>query len=561
MKYRRMISFGLAVLMAVSMSACGSTGKTDKASSSTGAAVSASKAASGESAEASSVASGSSDALSDISAIAMDPANTKKTDETLVVSCQSEPSGLWAGTGKMENEIQIIDNTIMDRLVKLSDDKKEVLPSLATDWDWTDSNHIRFTLRDDVTMTDGSPLTPEDCVYTFQTLAANSANTDTGRYIDPDTTSVNDEHSFTLGLKEADPDILYMLAWSNFGIISEDEVNAAGGIDAVVNTPVMGCGRYKFSDWVRGESVTVERNENYWDPDYVGYYKTIKFVFTQDPAAREMAVEAGNAQVAMQMPVSQAATYAGNPAVQVKIYGFGQVHHLYYNLRDGACKDQKVREAIQAALDFNAIAQIGTAGYSGVATGWFANSSKYHTDTYKEGERTRDIEKAKKLLAEAGYPDGLEISTVTTADGTTLATAVQDQLRETGITLTVNTADTPQFVQDAFNGTYDIIFVGSDEFVRTPTAFTAFRTANLNYCIGGPKWTTDEIDQSIAEALSETDEDKAKDELAQIEQTFKENDYVEDLFEEQYSVILAPNLKGITTMERGWPDVTTFYAE
>ena len=78
MKYRRMISFGLAVLMAVSMSACGSTGKTDKASSSTGAAVSASKAASGESAEASSVASGSSDALSDISAIAMDPANTKR---------------------------------------------------------------------------------------------------------------------------------------------------------------------------------------------------------------------------------------------------------------------------------------------------------------------------------------------------------------------------------------------------------------------------------------------------------------------------------------------------
>ena len=77
MKYKGMISFGLAVLAAATMSACGSTGKTDKAASGSGAVLPASKTASGESKDVSSVSLVSGDAVSGISVIAMDPANTK----------------------------------------------------------------------------------------------------------------------------------------------------------------------------------------------------------------------------------------------------------------------------------------------------------------------------------------------------------------------------------------------------------------------------------------------------------------------------------------------------
>lgn len=555
MKAKKLLSIGIAALTAMSLVACGgsagSSGKTG--TQNVGSTAAASTAASDGNAV-------DGELLKQVTAVGVDPANTEKSDQTLTVVCQSEPSSMWCGgSGTMENEPNIIDNCIMDRLVTTNTDKTEIEPRLAKSWDWVDDTHIRFHLRDDVKMTDGSPLVADDVVYTVKTLAQYSANTDSGRYFDPATTVAEDDYTVTIGFNVANPDILFLLAWANFGIFSEDEVNALGGVEAAVKKPVMGAGPYKFVDWTQGQSVTVERNDDYWDPDYAGYYKTIKFVFTQDPASREMAVEAGDANVAMQMPVSQAATFVGNDAVQVKIYGYKQIEHLYYNLRNGACTDPKVREAIHRALDYDAIAQVATAGYSDVATGWFCDDSTYHTDTYAKDERKVDLEKAKGLLKEAGYENGLELTTIGTADGVPLNTTIQAQLAKIGIKLTINTEDTPQFIQDAFSGNYDFIYVGSDEYVRTPTAFTAFRKANLDHSVGGPKWTTDEIDGAIAEALAEKDQDKAKEQLAAIEQTFKDNFYVEDLFEDQYAIILSKNLKGLHTIERGWPDLPAFY--
>ena len=95
-----------------------------------------------------------------------DPKNTETSDETVTVAFSAEPSGLWgAGTGKVENEAQIVDAAIMDGLVSVDRTSGEVVPRLAKSWDWVDSTHCKFTLRDDVTMTDGTPLVADDVVY------------------------------------------------------------------------------------------------------------------------------------------------------------------------------------------------------------------------------------------------------------------------------------------------------------------------------------------------------------------------------------------------------------
>ncbi len=553
MKGKRVIALLSASLMAFSLAGCGgaaaSTATTSTAAAST--------------ATASAAASGTATAATGVQGANTDPLNTKTTDESITIGLASEPSALWgAAVGKTENEGQIISAALLDTLVTVGHSTGEVVPNLATAWEWVDGTHCKFTLRDDVTMYGGAKLTSKDVIYSIGVWTTASANTDTGRYIDATQCSADDDKTVTIGFNATAPDLTSMLAWSNFGIVSEADVTAAGGLEAAAKNPLVGSGKYKFKEWKAGQSVTLERNESYWNPDYKGYYKTIVFTFTNDAAARAMAVQSGDAQVANDMPVSQAATFAANPDVKTFLYTFGQNAHLWYNMKDGkTTSDQKVREAIDKALDFDALAQVGTAGFGKSALGYFTeDTTKYYNATYTADERKVDVEGAKKLLEEAGYKDGLELTCIGTQDTVPMYTVIQENLRAVGITLTINTLDIPQFVQDSNGGNYDIIIVGELSDARYPTLMGFMRQNNIDtFCIGGPKVTTPELDNAIGAAIEEKDEAKAKTELGDVEKTMKDSMIESNLYPEMHAVVAAKDIMGLRTNERGFLDATSFY--
>lgn len=545
MKAKKVMAMAMASAMILSLTACG-----------------------GSSSDSSSKGdSSSSDAKATVSVVKpnQDAANTEKTDETLTIGLSSEPSSLYgAAGGKTENEEQIIGNAMLDSLVKFNYATNELEPSLATDWEWVDDTHLKFTLRDDVTMSDGTPLVADDVVYTCNKIWVEQNTTnDTGKYIKGAT--ADDEHTVTIEFNTTAPDFLKMLSWTNFGIVSEDEVNAAGGLDAVQTNPVIGSGPYKFKEWKNGQSVTLERNDNYWDKDYAGYYKEIVFTFTSDAAAREMAVESGDADIAYDMPVSQAATYAENDSVNTTIYDFGQTTHLWYNMGDnaGATKDQKVREAIDKALDFDAIAQVGTAGFGEAALSYWDPSCDYYTANYTKEERAVDVDGAKELLDEAGYGDGVEITALGLQDNTPVLTVMQANLAEAGITLKIDTPDTAQFVEGAFGGDYDLICVGDTPAIRTPASVMPFlQKLNVDgpgMVIGGAKWTSDEFDSTITDLISESDTDKATELATKLDEMVKDETVCSNLYPEMKASVYAKDLKGFNTIERGFVDATGFY--
>ncbi len=552
MKAKKILAMALAAAMMFSCTACGSSDSSSSAASE--------ETTTTESADTTETATSG-----DVVTPNQDPANTEKTDETLTIGLTSEPSTLYgAASGTTENEEQIIGNAMLDSLVKFNYATNEIEPSLATEWEWIDDTHIKFTLRDDVTMSDGTPLVADDVVYTANEIwvGLNQTN-DTGKYIVGAT--ADDEHTVTIEFNSVAPDFLKMLTWTNFGIVSEDEVNAAGGIEAVSSNPVCGSGPYKFVEWKNGEYVTLERNEDYWDTSYVGYYKTIKFTFTSDAAAREMAVESGDADIAYDMPISQGATYVGNEAVNVTVYGFGQTTHLWYNQGEnaGATKDANVRAAIDKALDFDAIAQVGTAGYGAAVLSYWDTSCDYYQANYTAEERAVDVEGAKQLLEEAGYGDGLEITALGLADNAAVLTVMQANLAAAGITLTIDTPDTAQFVEEAFGGNYDIICVGDTPAIRTPASVMPFlQDNNVNgtgMVIGGPKWTTDEIDSKITALIQEADNAKATELATELDEMMKESTICSNLYSEQHCAVYAKDLKGYNVIERGFIDVTGFY--
>lgn len=490
-----------------------------------------------------------------------DPANTEVTDETLLVGLSAEPSALWmGGTGKTENEGVIIESCLTDRLVAVDRNTGDVLPRLATEWEWLDDTHCKFTLRDDVTMSDGTPLVADDVVYSVNTWMEYSPNSDTGRFLVG--AEKVDDQTVTIEFNTVAPDFLNMLSWANFGIVSEDEINAAGGVEAAAKNPVYGSGRYKFKEWVSGQSITLERNDNYWDPDYKGYFKEIKFTFTNDAAARAMAVQSGDSMVAYDMPVAMASTYQADEKVQLIAHTFGQNTRLWYNMgpNAGATADIKVRQAIDKALDFNAIAMVGTAGFGQEVHGYFPEESKFYNEIFTAEERAQDIEGAKALLAEAGYPDGLELNIVGMQDQNDVFVAMQGMLAQVGIKLNINIVDTPQFVEQSNGGMYDLIHVGDLVDARYPTIFTFFKESSINtFCIGGAKWTTPEIEAAIDALIQEPDEAVAKEDAKALEEMLKAEMPYSNTYPEMHAALIAPDLKGYNTLERGFLDATGFY--
>lgn len=554
MKLKKITAALLAGAMVVSMAACG------------GAAPAAAPAPTGDAPAAEAPVEGEAAAPAEGEAAGpaallpnLDAAGTTKSDETLVVALTSEPSYLWhpAMEGQMgTNEEQVISLAITDRLVKIDPATNEVLPMLATDWEWVDDTHLKFTIRDGVKTVSGATITADDVKYCVDLWAKNCATNDTGKFI---TGAEVDGNTVTIEYNVVCPDILRMMAWTNFGIVAEADVEANGGLEACNTAPVFGSGRYKFVEWKNGESITIERNEEYWDTDVNCYYKTIKFIFTGDPAARAMAVESGDAGIAVDMPTLQSATYVSNPAIKTYIWSYGQETHLWYNMGEnaGPTKDLAVRQAIDAAIDFNALAQVATAGMSGAAMSYVSGAAAYSGPYDTVETKAADPELAKQLLADAGYTDEIELNAVCLGEAADTFTTIQAMLAPIGIKLNINNTDVPTFVQATlFDKDYDLVIVGDFLTLRLPT-YPQFFDGGM--VIGGPNTTLPELTDAAKAIMAETDESKLPDEVAALDELIAKDRVCSNLYDEMKACVTGVDVKGLITVERGYADVASLY--
>ena len=201
-----------------------------------------------------------------------------------------------------------------------------------------------------------------------------------------------------------------------------------------------------------------------------------------------------------------------------------------------------------------------TAGFHDEIHGYFPEESKFYNEIFTAEERAQDIEGAKALLAEAGYPDGLDLTIVGMQDQNAIFTVIQENLRRAGINLTINVVDTPQFVQQANEGSYDLIHVGDLVDARYPTIFTFFKQMSIDtFCIGGAKWTTPEIEEAIDKLIQEPDEAAAKEEAKALEEMLKIDMPYSNTYAEMHAAVTAKDIKGYNTIERGFVDCTGFY--
>jgi peptide/nickel transport system substrate-binding protein len=308
-----------------------------------------------------------------------------------------------------------------------------VEPWLATEWTYNDDNTVlTLTLRDDVTFSDGSKLDADVVVENLQRFK-DGTSPDASYFADVVSFEAPDATTVVITLNSPNPALLTYLT-RDAGLVASSEAIAAGDLA----TDPVGSGPYVYDaeTSVPGTSYAYTANPDYWNPE-VQHYDALVINVLADPTSQLNAIRAGEANAVK--------VVSSNDLAEIEGAGWTvnsnelDVASMLLMDRAGemnpALGDVRVRQAINYAFDREGLLQALENGY-GTVTGQMFPTSSAAYDPELDDYYGYDPEKAKDLLAEAGYPDGFTLTLPTSALlGANTGTLQKQALEDIGITV------------------------------------------------------------------------------------------------------------------------------
>lgn len=332
-------------------------------------------------------------------------------------------------------------------LVEIDGNTKEAVGYLAESYEFDEAaSAYVFHLREDAVFSDGTPVTSADVEFTFQRaqqnpVAAPQLAAMTGM-------NVIDEHTIALEVKVPSIEFMYNLAMANFSILSKAACEADPD-----NGYRIGCGPYTQIDWDPDNYTLYQRVEDYWNGTSPTKY--LKYLKIAEPSARAIALQTGEVDIDMALAPAEVTTIEEDSNCDVVKTEGSVLHYMFFNVAgqsaNEALKDARVRKAIAYAINCDDIINGAREGY-GVKTGALPNASISYAD-YDYTIFQQDVEKAKSLLAEAGYPDGFKMTIHhNSISHGMVVEIIQNQLSQIGIELSIACADRSQMYSDFATG-------------------------------------------------------------------------------------------------------------
>jgi ABC-type transport system substrate-binding protein len=327
---------------------------------------------------------------------------------------------------------------IYETLFELTPDG-EIVPLLATGAEMSaDGLTWTVTLRDDVTFHNGAPLTAEVVKGSMERFI-NPANAFTFAFLlnRIQEIVVVDEHTVEFRLSGTFAPFLAHLTHNSTAIVHPDVVAEQG--EAFAQNPV-GTGPFRLQNWQRGERLDLERFDDYWGelPGVSG----VRFLTVPEDTTRMALVETGEAHVAVRVPPQDVARIDANPNVTVHNVSGLRTIYIYFNHLMEPFNDIRVRQALNYAVNKEEIAEFIFGGAVRVSDAPIAPAIFGYTPV---GPYDYDPERARELLAEAGFADGLTIElwspTGRYPQDIQVAQAIQGQLAEVGVTAEISSID------------------------------------------------------------------------------------------------------------------------
>jgi len=378
-----------------------------------------------------------------------------------------------------------------------------VSPGLAT-YEQVDALTYVFTIPDNVTFTNGDPCTTEDIAFTFE--RARESSFTSGKITTLDHTEIISPTQIKFVLNSPNQDFLTTLAHRGLGIMSKKacEADPAKGFE-------IGTGRYYLTQWVPGDVTALARYDGYRGEK--GVAKTITFRHIAETSARIIALQNDEIDLALNLDSLDASTILADSSLELAKVQDVQCKYLAFNVNAAPFTDPKVRQAIAHAVNKDNVI-LGATNGEGLVHTSVVNKTQFGLDETLQ-DYAYDPALAKSMLAEAGYPNGIEL-TLTCYKGApyeTIAAVVQNDMAAAGITVKVNPVEPAAQKAMMKEGEHEMVVyawtdaIGTDFTVRS----LLYSTSGSNRC----KIADPALDKMIDDALGETD-------IAKREQMYKD---------------------------------------
>lgn len=414
------------------------------------------------------------------------------------------------------------------------DDSLQEIPMLATEYSVSEDGLTwTFKLREGVTFQNGEAMKASDVVYSYERCFDNAYMQEKVEAID--SVTAPDDSTVELHLKYQFAPLIEKVA--SIGIISEKFAEENKDEQGLLGFNACGTGAYSMAEAIPDVSVTLEAYPGYWGGE--APIKTLNFEQITDDTTAITAFEAGELDV-MVIPSANWEEIVAGGAFETSARPSNHVVYLIFNTETEPFNNKELRQAVAYAVNRQDIIDVAADGLAEPATTLATTYMLGYTEDHKSYDY--DPVKAKELLAEAGYPDGLDIGSIKTMGGSyfeKVVQVVQSELAEIGITCTIESMDGNSLVNDCITGNFTMADMGQNLSLDYDFLKTYFSEEYING-LNMARIKDSKIQSLFEEGASTTDKEKR---LA----IYKE---IEDLTQEACAYVPLYNIQSNTAWNK-----------
>lgn len=387
---------------------------------------------------------------------------------------------------------------MFEGLVK-PDSDGNMIPAVASDWTISEDGTVyTFTLRDGIKFHNGNPVTVEDIKHSIDTCADTSNGTPlVEAFSNIKSVTIVDEKTVEIALNTANTEFIIDLGNFNAAIIPAD--NETPG-----TTPI-GTGPYKYVSRSAQENFVMEKFDDYWGDKANIEHVTFKISANADSVVMDLL----GGSLDMYLRLTPAQVDALNDEFTIAEGTMNLVQALYLNHKQAPFDNQQVRQALSYAVDTKELIDLVSGGKGvEIATSMYPSFGKYYDASLNE-LYNQDLDKAKNLLAEAGYPDGFTFTITVPSNYTQhveTAQVLAEQFKKIGVTAEIQMVEWESWINDVYLGReYQSTVIGVDASSLTAKALLQRfeSTAEDNFT----NYSNPLFDETFAKAMLETEEE------------------------------------------------------